>query len=70
VRYALIGASGSAKSGKYYAVKAGHQRRIGERFPCWPEAAMTYLGILVSPRQVRIEIPECRVMVVEDHQVA
>jgi hypothetical protein len=69
VRYALIGASGSAKNGKYYAVEAEYERRIGERFQHWPEAAMTYFGILVSPCQVRIEIPECLVMVVEDHQL-
>ena len=69
VRYALIGASGSAKNGKYYSVEAEYERRIGERFQHWPEAAMTYFGILVSPCQVRIEIPECRVMVVEDHQL-
>jgi len=69
VGYALIGASGSAKNGKYYAVEAEYERRIGERFQNWPEAAMTYFGILVSPCQVRIEIPECRVMVVEDHQL-
>ena len=30
---------------------------------------MTHLGILVSPCQVRIEIPECRVMVVEDREL-
>jgi len=30
---------------------------------------MTYFGILVSPCQVRIEIPDCRVMVVEDRQL-
>lgn len=69
VRYALVGASGSAKNGKYYAVEAGYERRIAERFQHWPEAAMTYFGILVSPCQVRIEIPECRVMVVEDRQL-
>ena len=65
VRYALIGAGGSAKNGEYYAVEAEYERRIGERFQHWPEAAMTYFGILVSPCQVRIEIPGCRVMVVE-----
>ena len=38
VRYALIGASASAKNGKYYAVEAGHERPIAERFQYWPEA--------------------------------
>ena len=69
VRYALIGASGSAKNGKYYAVEAGYERALAERFQHWPEAAMTYFGILVSPCQVRIEIPDCRVMVVEDGEL-
>jgi hypothetical protein len=69
VGYALVGASGSAKNGKYYAVEAGYERRIAERFQYWPEAAMTYFGILVSPCQVRIEIPECRVMVVADREL-
>ena len=69
VRYALVGASGSAKNGKYYAVEAGYERQIAERFQHWPEAAMTYFGILVSPCRVRIEIPECRVMVVHDHEL-
>lgn len=69
VRYALVGASGSAKNGKYYAVEAGYERQIAERFQHWPEAAMTYFGILVSPCQVRIEIPECRVMVIADREL-
>jgi hypothetical protein len=30
---------------------------------------MTYFGILVSPCQVRIEISDCRVMVVEDREL-
>jgi len=31
---------------------------------------MVYFGILVSPCRVRIEIPEARIMVVEDHELA
>ncbi len=69
VAYRLIGASGSAKNGKYYAVDAAHEKAIAERFRYWPEAAMVYFGILVSPCQVRIELPEVRVMVVEDHEL-
>jgi hypothetical protein len=49
---------GSAENGKYCAVEAEYERRIGDRFHYWPEAATTYFGILVSPCQVRIEIPE------------
>ena len=67
--YRLIGASGSAKNGKYYAVDVAHEKPIAERFRHWPEAAITYFGILVSPCQVRIEIPEARLMVVDDHDL-
>ena len=69
VAYRLIGASGSAKNGKYYAVDAAHEKAVAERFRYWPEAAMVYFGILVSPCRVRIEIPEARIMVVEDHEL-
>ena len=41
VRYALIGASASAKNGKYYAVDASQERPVAERFQYSPEAAMT-----------------------------
>jgi len=69
VAYRLIGASGSAKNGKYYAVDAAHEKAVAERFRYWPEAAVVYFGILVSPCRVRIEIPEARIMVVEDHEL-
>ena len=65
-RFALIGASGSAKNGKFYAVDPKREREIASRFGNWPEAAMTYFGILVSDCLVRIEKPECRVLVVDD----
>lgn len=67
VEYRLIGASGSAKNGKYYAVSKEFEKPIAERFQQWPEAAITYFGILISPCQVRIEEPDVRVLVVEDH---
>jgi hypothetical protein len=70
VQYRLIGASASAKMGKYYAVDVAHERPIAERFRHWPEAAMVYFGILVSPcNKGRISIPKARVMVVEDHEL-
>jgi len=70
VQYRLIGASASAKMGKYYAVDVAHERPIAERFCHWPEAAMVYFGILVSPcNQGRIELPNARLMVVEDHEL-
>jgi len=66
VRFRLVGASASAKSGKFYAVDERHEPVIAERFRKWPEAAITYFGILVSPCKQRIQMPEARVMVVKD----
>ena len=67
--YRLIGASGSAKNGKYYAVDARFERPLAARFSDWPQAAVTYFGILVSPCQVRMRIPHGRVTVVPDHEL-
>ena len=69
VRYRLVGASASAKSGKFYAVDEQHERAIAARFQNWPQAAVTYFGILVAPCKRRIELPDCRVMVVKDHDL-
>ena len=65
--YCLIGASGSAKDGKFYAVDAEHEKLIAERFQKWPQAAITYFGILVSDCKVVIQEPDVNVLVVEDH---
>ncbi|MBK7926010.1 MAG: hypothetical protein IPJ98_00535 [Bryobacterales bacterium] len=67
--YRLIGASGSAKNGKYYAVDARFERPLAARFSDWPQAAVTYFGILVSPCMVRMQIPSGRVTVVPDHEL-
>ena len=67
--YRLIGASGSAKNGKYYAVDARFERPLAARFSDWPQAAVTYFGILVSPCAVRMQIPNGRVTVVPDHEL-
>jgi len=69
VEYCLVGASASAKNGKYYAVDAAHAKIIAQRFRFWPEAAMTYFGILVSPCKVCVEFPNARVLVVKDHEL-
>jgi hypothetical protein len=69
VEYCLVGASASAKNGKYYAVDAAHAKIIAQRFRFWPEAAMTYFGILVSPCKVCVEFPNARVFVVKDHEL-
>ena len=66
VRFRLIGASASAKSGKFYAVDESYEQALAERFRKWPEAAITYFGILVSPCKQRIRLPEARVMIVND----
>ena len=68
VQFRLVGASGSAKDGKFYAVEAKYERLIAERFLNWPQAAITYFGVLVSPCKVRIEASDVRVIVVKDHE--
>jgi hypothetical protein len=68
VQFRLVGASGSAKDGKFYAVEAKYERAIAERFLNWPQAAITYFGVLVSPCKVRIEVSDVRVIVVKDHE--
>jgi hypothetical protein len=65
--YCLVGASGSAKDGKFYAVDARHEKLIAERFQKWPQAAITYFGILISDCKVVIQEPDVDVLVVEDH---
>jgi len=64
--FRLIGASASAKSGKFYAVDERYEPAIAERFRKWPEAAITYFGILVSPCKQRIQMTDAKVMVVKD----
>src|SRR6266436_1116745 len=68
IRYSLVGASGSAKKGKFYAVETKYEKRLAERFRFSPQAAMTYFGILVSSCKVMIEVPDCRLLVTEDRQ--
>lgn len=69
IRYNLVGASGSAKKGKFYAVDSRFEKRLAERFRFSPQAAMTYFGILVSSCKVMVEVPECRVLVVDDREL-
>ncbi len=69
IRYSLVGASGSAKKGKFYAADSKYEKRLAERFRFSPQAAMTYFGILVSSCKVLVEVPECRLLVVDDHQL-
>ena len=46
-----------------------HSRAIAERFQHWPQAAIVYFGILVSPCKVMMEEPDARVLVVPDHSL-
>ena len=69
VHYKLVGASGSAKKGKFYFVDQEHAQVIAERFQHWPQAAIVYFGILVSPCKVMMEAPDSRVLVVPDRKL-
>jgi hypothetical protein len=68
LRYTLVGASGSAKNGKFYTVQQSFEKKLGERFRFSPQAAITYFGILVSACKVLVEEPDCRVIVVDDRE--
>jgi hypothetical protein len=67
VEYKLVGASGSAKDGKFYFVDQPHAKPIAERFQHWPEAAIVYFSILISDCKLVIEQPDLHIVVVEDH---
>ncbi|HWR13497.1 MAG TPA: hypothetical protein VN577_01615 [Terriglobales bacterium] len=69
IRYSLVGASGSAKNGKFYAVDSSFEKKLGERFRFSPQAAITYFGILVSSCKVITEEADCRILVVDDHEL-
>src|SRR5260370_7230056 len=65
--YCLVGASGSAKDGKFYAVDAQHEKLIAERFQKLPQAAITYFGILVSYFKALIQEPAVDALVFQNH---
>ena len=67
VDYRLVGASGSAKDGKFYFVDQAHAGPIAERFQHWPEAAIVYFAILVSDCKLMVEESNLRIAVVKDH---
>lgn len=67
VDYRLVGASSSAKDGKFYFVDKAHAGPIAERFQHWPEAAIVYFAILVSDCKLLVEEPNLRISVVKDH---
>src|SRR5260370_39798027 len=55
VRYRLIGASGSAKKGKFYAADVAYEKKLAERFRESPQAASAYFSILGSSCRGRLE---------------
>src|SRR5260370_36750004 len=65
--FGCINRAGFAKNGRYYAVSKEFEKPIAERFQQWPEAAITYFGILISPCKVRIGQLDVRVLVVDGH---
>jgi hypothetical protein len=69
VRYKLIGASGSAKEGRFYFVDEQHFHLLTARFQGWPEALIVYFGILVSPCQALIEKADAKILVVPDFEL-
>jgi hypothetical protein len=69
VHYKLVGASGSAKKGKFYFVDREHSASIAERFQYWPQATIVYFGILVSPCKVMMESEDAGVLVVPDRRL-
>ena len=63
------GSSGRAlrpRAGSFTPWTNATSRFLAERFRKWPEAAITYFGILVSPCKQRIQLPDARVMIVKD----
>ena len=69
VHYKMVGASGSAKNGKYYFADATHEPELAKRFEMWPEAAITYFGILVSNLKVVRKEADATVIVVPDRKL-
>jgi hypothetical protein len=67
VEYKLVGASGSAKDGKFYFVDQANAKPIVERFQYWPEAAIVYFSILISDCKLIMGEPDLRIVVVADH---
>jgi hypothetical protein len=69
IKYKLIGASGSAKEGRFYFIDEKHFPLLAARFQKSPESLIVYFGILVSPCQALIDTADARIMVVPDHDL-
>ena len=68
ITYRLVGASGSAKNGKFYYADTKHAPALRARFLAWPEAAITYFGILTSNCSVVKAMRNARIRVVPDNE--
>ena len=66
IKYCMVGASGSAKNGKFYYADTTHAPALRARFLAWPEAAITYFGILTSNCSVVKTFSNARILVVPD----
>lgn len=67
IKYRLVGASGSAKNGKFYYADEAHAPALRQRFLSWPEAAITYFGILTSNCGKALKkIKNARILIVPD----
>ena len=64
--YSVVGASGSAKNGLFYCVEQKYEDAVRKRMDAWPEAALSYFGILTSTLKTMVEEPKCSVLLVPD----
>jgi hypothetical protein len=67
--YSVVGASGSAKNGLFYCVEKQYEDAVRKRMDAWPEAALSYFGILTSTLKTMVEEPRCSVLLVPDLQL-
>ena len=67
--YSVVGASGSAKNGLFYCVEKQYEDALRKRMDAWPEAALSYFGILTSTLKTMVEEPRCSVLLVPDLQL-
>ena len=68
-RYRLVGATGGAKDGKFYFAEEKWETCLARQYQRWPEAAISYFGILVSECEKGLIETHARVKVVNDHEL-
>ena len=66
-RYRLVGATGGAKDGKFYFAEQKWEAGLARQYQRWPEAAISYFGILVSECEKGLIETHARVRIVPDH---